>query len=89
MNIMEFIKNQSEKELANRMAILMSELYHIYGNKSTDEYKMSGDITKCRAYSSIENMTANLSQLKGFPKNDSVHECIPQPSSYRLDDGVR
>ena len=72
MNIMEFIKNQSEKELANRMAILMSELYHIYGNKSTDEYKMSGDITKCRAYSSIENMTANLSQLKGFPKKDSA-----------------
>lgn len=39
----------------------------IYANKSSDEYKSCGDITKSPVYSTLENMTAYLSVLKLFP----------------------
>jgi len=67
---MSFIKSRDEKDYENKMVALLVELEHVYGNKSSDEYKMCGDITKSKAYGAIENMIANLSTLKGINKND-------------------
>ena len=67
---MAFGKNN--KDFDERIAAIMTQLNHIYNNKSSDEYKMRGDITKSKAYKSIENMLANLSQIKGYPKNDTT-----------------
>jgi hypothetical protein len=67
---MSFIKSRDEKDYENKMVALLVELEHVYGNKSSDEYKMCGDITKSKVYGAIENMIANLSTLKGINKND-------------------
>jgi len=64
--------NKTEKEVDNKVMSIIVELDHIYNNKSTDEYKMHGDITRAKVYSGIENMLANLSQLKTFPKKDAA-----------------
>ena len=47
---------------------ILSEIYH---NKSSDEYKMKGDITKSSSYKNIEQMIANLTTLKRFPKQNA------------------
>lgn len=69
---MGLVKTREEKDIQNKMAALLAKLDQIYSNKSSDEYKMMGDITKSKVYDGIENMMAYLSQLKGFPKNDAA-----------------
>lgn len=58
-----------EKQMIDQM---MGLLKHIYSNKSSDEYKSHGDITKVSEYSSIEKMVTDLSILKGFSKVDAT-----------------
>lgn len=48
-----------------------SSLAGIYKNKSADEYKMHGDITKSPEYSTIERMVSDLKILKGFSKSEA------------------
>lgn len=63
-------KADTEKE-ANMINYMEAALADIYGNKSSDEYKMHGDITKSSEYKTIERMISDLRILKGFPKGDS------------------
>lgn len=57
-------------ECDKRVITLMSDITSIYKNKSSDEYKMCGDITKSPCYSKIELMLADLSTIRNFKKND-------------------
>lgn len=50
---------------------MVKDLSDIYGNKSSDEYKCRGDITKSPKYDSIELMIANLTSLKRYPSNEA------------------
>lgn len=68
---MALVKAKEDKNIENLMVIILTELDHVYSNKSSDEYKMSGDITKSKMYDGIENMVAHLSQLIHFPKNEA------------------
>lgn len=49
---------------------ILSELEDIYNNKSSDEYKCKGDITKSPNYDNIDYNIAKLSSIKGFPEKD-------------------
>lgn len=49
---------------------ILSELEDIYNNKSSDEYKCKGDITKSPNYENIDYNIAKLSSIKGFPEKD-------------------
>jgi hypothetical protein len=60
----------SDKEVQETIAKMVKELAAIYNNKNSDEYKMSGDITKSQHYEKIESMIADLRTLKGFPKSE-------------------
>lgn len=53
-------------------------LNEIYSNKSSDEYKCKGDITKSPCYEAIEYHVSKLSSLKGYPEADAkiVKECF-------------
>ena len=64
-------RRNAEKELIDEYRSVERQLKNIYSNKSSDEYKMHGDITLSPSYSSIEKMIADLSDLKGFPKSDA------------------
>ena len=48
------------------MNSIMNSLSVIYGNKSSDEYKSHGNITRVSCYKNIETMLADLSSLKKF-----------------------
>lgn len=64
-------KKQSQKQLDSAMLAINSMLRDIYSNKSSDEYKMKGDITKSPNYTKIEEMIADLKTLKGYGKQDA------------------
>lgn len=64
--------NSTQKKLDAAMLSINTILREIYTNKSTDEYKMKGDITKSPTYASIEKMTADLAVLRGFSKVDAA-----------------
>jgi len=49
---------------------IMNNMEDVYKNKSSDEYKCKGDITKSPNYDNIDYDIAQLSSIKGFPSND-------------------
>lgn len=49
---------------------ILGQLSDIYSNKSSDEYKSKGDITKSPNYDNIEYQVAQLSTIKGLPAED-------------------
>ena len=59
-----------QKKLEATMLSINTILNGIYKNKSSDEYKMKGDITKSPMYDSIEKMVADLSTLRGYPSTN-------------------
>lgn len=65
------ILNRNKKELDDRLIRISKILTDIYRNKSSEEYKMRGDITKSSSYANIEKMVAELSTLKGYSKSDA------------------
>lgn len=67
---MIFKKNESD---INKTYVesMVNDLAAIYSNKSSDEYKCHGDITKSPKYASIEYMVSELSSLKRYPQNDA------------------
>lgn len=65
INKMQSLK--SDEDRASTVASALENLKRIYSNKSSDEYKSSGDITKSPIYESIEGMIGYLSDIKGFP----------------------
>lgn len=64
-------KNKAEEQLFKEYSKAERELKQIYSNKSSDEYKMHGDITLSPIYAKIESMVSELSDLKGFNKSDA------------------
>lgn len=64
-------KPDPEKEKV-ALARIVQELDRIYSNKSGDEYKMHGDITKSPVYNSIQRCIADLKSIKGFNKLDAT-----------------
>ena len=69
MNLKKIDPNR--KKLDASMMNITKILHDIYKNKSSDEYKMMGDIAKSSSYDKIEKSVADLSVLKGFPKPDA------------------
>ena len=69
--MLPFKKAKSQKKLDAVMLAINSMLAEKYTNKSTDEYKMKGDITRSPMYSDIERMVAELKTLKGYKANDA------------------
>lgn len=65
------LPNKNRKELDERLARVAQLLHDTYKNKSSEEYKMKGDITKSSYYSNIEKCIADLSTLRGFAKPDA------------------
>ena len=63
--------NKTRKKIDEQIIQITKLLNDIYKNKSSDEYKMRGDITKVSMYSTIEKMVAQLSILRGFSKTDA------------------
>ena len=66
----KFVTKSAATETA-MMEHMNSSLAGIYKNKSGDEYKMHGDITKSPEYSTIERMVSDLKILKGFSKAEA------------------
>lgn len=64
-------KKKASKKLDAAVLAINSMLAQIYKNKSTDEYKMKGDITKSPSYKQIEEMISDLKTLKGYSPNDT------------------
>lgn len=68
---MAIIKNKSAETEAAIMDHMNKTLADIYSNKSSDEYKMRGDITISSEYATIEKMVADLKVLKGFSSSEA------------------
>ena len=64
-------KKKTNAKVSNGVADVMTKLDDIYANKSGDEYKISGDITKSPVYDKIQRMTADLTLLDGYSKMDA------------------
>lgn len=67
------IKNKIEQAEQNEIDaalwdMMVNQLKEIYENKSSDEFKMAGDISKSPEYETLEVTIAKLSELKGFSK---------------------
>ena len=65
-------KSKTQKQLDATVIAINSMLDQIYKNKSTDEYKMKGDISKSPSYKQIQEMVADLSTLKKYPPADAA-----------------
>lgn len=63
---------RTQQKLEATMIAINTILREIYTNKSTDEYRMKGDITKSPSYKKIEEMIADLSTLRGYSKRDAT-----------------
>ena len=64
-------KKKASKKLDAAVLAINSMLAQIYKNKSTDEYKMKGDITRSPSYKQLEEMVADLKTLKGYSPSDA------------------
>ena len=67
------MKKVSTEAMESQLINLMVEnMKYLYNNKSSDEYKSMGDITKTFEYNSIERMVADLKTLKKYDKSDAA-----------------
>ena len=65
-------KKMTHEQVETQMVCkMMYNLQSIYQNHSSDEYKMSGDITRSPEYNSIEKMITDLRTLKNYPQNEA------------------
>lgn len=53
------------------LKLIGDQLADMYSNKSSEEYKMGGDITKSTTYEKINIGISELKSLKGFNKHDA------------------
>ena len=63
---------KAQAKLEASLLAINTILYEIYHNKSSDEYKMKGDITRAAQYKNIEIMVADLKTLKRFPATSAA-----------------
>lgn len=66
------LEQESYSDVQKEIALMIKLLDDIYKNKSSDEYKMMGDITKSIVYEELERQVANLKTLKNFPKSEAA-----------------
>ena len=64
-------QKKTRKQLDDQILAINTVLREIYTNKSSDEYRMKGDITKSPSYNMLEKSIADLSTLRGFQKKDA------------------
>jgi hypothetical protein len=65
-------KNVSNEATESALiAVMMKSLASIYSNKSSDEYKSAGDITKTSEYKTTERLVSDLKTIKKFSKTDA------------------
>ena len=65
------LEQESLSDVQKEIALMIKMLDEIYKNKSSDEYKMMGDITKSIVYEEMERQVANLKTLRNFPKAEA------------------
>lgn len=58
-------------DLQAMSAALINRIREIYQNKSSDEYKCAGDITKSDQYDKMKELVTGLYDLKGYKKSDA------------------
>ena len=63
-----FSKRRGPEQEKIDLAMMVQQLDKIYSNKSGDEYKMHGDITKSPVYDLIQRTVADLPLIKGVNK---------------------
>lgn len=73
-----FNSKQDEKFLSEAVRKSLVNLKNIYENKSSDEFKCKGDITKSPQYDKIENCISYLSSIRRYPEKDvkDLKECF-------------
>lgn len=79
MSLVKKFRNDTDtKFLAESARRSVVNLKEIYENKSSDEYKCKGDITKSPQYNNIENSISWLSSIKRYPEKDTktLKECF-------------
>ena len=54
----------AEKQM---IELMLASLDKIYSDKTSEEYKTKGDITKLRIYKDLDRMITDLKTLKKFP----------------------
>lgn len=64
-------KKKTQNELQATLVSITTLLHETYKNKSTDEFKMKGDIKKSPMYKDIESMVQGLSALRKYPAVDA------------------
>lgn len=62
----------NEEKLQKMTKQMAKDIKKIYSNKSTDEYKMHGDITKAVCYETLESLINDLRTLKHFPSGEAT-----------------
>ena len=67
----KFTKKNEHVDVRVYVDKIMEDLKAIYSNKSSDEYKCRGDITKSPQYDHIEYSIAQLSVIKSYPENEA------------------
>ena len=67
---MGIFKPDSNEKNQAAMITMISQLDKVYSNKSGDDYKMAGDITKSPVYDLLQRTIADLSTIKGLSKSD-------------------
>lgn len=64
-------KKVNEERLRELMKETAEDMRKTYSNRSTDEYKMRGDITKSEHYHTFEKLVNDLFTLKHFPTREA------------------
>ena len=75
---MGLLKKNKEIDMTEIAKRVKKNLEDIYSNKSSDEYKCRGDITKSPQYDTIETSISYLSSIKRYPEKEAkeLKECF-------------
>lgn len=65
---MGLFKKTSPEHMRESLILMVDKLDRCYSNKSGDEYKMHGDITKSPVYDLLQRTIADLNTIKGLSK---------------------
>lgn len=66
------VLKKREKSNLEYVDNMMNNLERIYSNKSRDEYKCCGDISKSPQYDDIQYNVSTLTSIKGYPASDAT-----------------
>ena len=72
MAIIKTPAHLSDERINEMIEEAAKNMRQTYANKSGDEYKMAGDITKSPHYESIERLVVGLKTLRKFPSSEAA-----------------